>query len=195
MKEIILEKTFSDSLEKTISEWTTEDRKKRFRNVLDVGNIQSIYLEKFMDKMNFFTAPASIGRHGNYEGGLFDHSLCVTQCLISLTERLGLKWERQRSPYIVGMFHDICKCDNYQKINEVWEYKKDSILNGHGEKSVIMLQQALLLTQEEIMCIRWHMGAFDDKENWKFYSRAVNKYPNVLYTHTADMIASQIAEV
>ena len=43
--------------------------------------------------------------------------------------------------------------------------------------------------------IRWHMGAFDDRENWKYYSAAVKKYPNVLYTHVADMTASQIIGV
>ena len=48
---------------------------------------------------------------------------------------------------------------------------------------------------EEIMCIRWHMGAFDERENWKYYSAAVKKYPNVLYTHVADMTASQIIGV
>ena len=53
----------------------------------------------------------------------------------------------------------------------------------------------LKLTDEEIACIRWHMGAFDEKENWKHYSYAVSQYPNVLYTHTADMIASQIHNI
>ena len=48
------------------------------------------------------------------------------------------------------------------------------------------------LTDEEIACIRWHMGAFDDQKNWDYYGRAIEKYPNVLYTHTADMIASRI---
>jgi len=48
------------------------------------------------------------------------------------------------------------------------------------------------LTPEEVMCIRWHMGAFDEKHNWKYYTAAVKKYPNVLWTHTADMIASQM---
>ena len=51
------------------------------------------------------------------------------------------------------------------------------------------------LTQEEIFCIRWHMGAFDDKENWNSYGRACTVYPNVLYTHTADMIAARIEGV
>ena len=38
-------------------------------------------------------------------------------------------------------------------------------------------------------------GAFDDKKNWNRYGEAVTKYPNVLYTHTADMIASRIKGV
>ena len=50
----------------------------------------------------------------------------------------------------------------------------------------------LELTEEEKMCIRYHMGAFTDQKEWEYYSRAVNLYHNVLYTHTADMIASQI---
>ena len=46
-----------------------------------------------------------------------------------------------------------------------------------------------------MLCIRWHMGAFDDKENWNSYGRACTAYPNVLYTHTADMIAARILGV
>ena len=41
-------------------------------------------------------------------------------------------------------------------------------------------------------CIRYHMGAFIDKEQWNDYTRAVEQYPNVLWTHTADMIASHV---
>ena len=56
--------------------------------------------------MGFFTAPASTKYHGNYEGGLFDHSFTVTSSLLSLTKRMGLNWKRKASPYIVGMLHD-----------------------------------------------------------------------------------------
>ena len=55
-----------------------------------------------------------------------------------------------------------------------------------------MLMGLINLTDEETMCIRYHMGAFTDQKEWEYYTRAVKKYPNVLYTHTADMIASQI---
>lgn len=142
--------------------------------------------------MGYLKAPASKGHHGAYDGGLFNHSYEVTTKLQWLTKYLGLKWSRIHSPIIVGMFHDLCKLDNYIKIGKDWEYNPNVILNGHGEKSVIIAQQFVKLTQEEIACIRWHMGAFDSKENWQYYTRAIGEYPNVLYTHTADMIASQI---
>jgi len=149
-----------------------------------------------LDKFGFFTAPASTKYHGNYEGGLFDHSVAVTNALVKLTEDNRLTWERKQSPYVIGLYHDLCKCDQYkQKQDGGYEYSQEMTLNGHGEKSVILAQQLLMLTDEEIHCIRWHMGAFDDKDNWNYYNRSVKKYPNVLYTHQADMIASQIEGV
>jgi putative nucleotidyltransferase with HDIG domain len=145
--------------------------------------------------LGFFTAPASIKHHGAYEGGLFDHSLEVANALVELTNKLGLEWERPESPFIVGMYHDLCKCDNYVVDIESnkWVYNPEIIIPGHGDKSVIIAQQYIELTDEEIACIRWHMGAFEkDPKQWEYYGRAVEKYPNVLWTHTADMVASRI---
>ena len=152
-------------------------------------------LLQYLRDGGFFDAPASIKHHGTYTGALYDHSLAVTGSLLRLTMRLELKWERERSPYIVGMFHDLCKIDAYRLNDEKWEYNNATLLTGHGEKSVILLQRFLTLTEEEMLCIRWHMGAFDDKENWNRYGRACEKYPNVLYTHTADMIAARVLGV
>jgi hypothetical protein len=164
-----------------------------------------------LEELGYFSAPASIRYHGNVTGGLYEHSKAVTLELLNLTEKLGLRWGRRDSIYIVGMFHDICKTYDYSReiVREKaadgsvvcetegkWVYNTDMLLPGHGEKSVIIAQHILgTLTQEEIMCIRWHMGAFDDRENWKYYSAAVKKYPNVLYTHVADMTVSQIIGV
>jgi len=156
----------------------------------------------------FFTAPASTKFHGNYEGGLFDHSLAVARSLVEMTERNGLIWQKGRSPFIVGMFHDLCKIDQYRNsmsgilangvemVNpDAWEYNPDTLLKGHGDKSVMLLSQFFTLTEEEILCIRYHMGAFVEKEEWRDYTRAVNIYPNVLWTHQADMLASHVAGV
>ena len=92
--------------------------------------------------MGFFIVPASIHHHGKYEGALFDHSYEVAKALVNFTEKLGLEWQSERGPYIVGMFHDLCKTDNYIKTcDEAWEYNNATLLPGHGDKSVMMLQQ------------------------------------------------------
>ena len=76
-----------------------------------------------------------------------------------------------------------------------WEYDPDTLLKGHGDKSVMLMSQYLQLTIEEILCIRYHMGAFVDQKEWNDYTRAIHKYSNVLWTHTADMIAAHILEI
>lgn len=177
-----------------------EERIQSFLKKCELMDIHSVdyFVFDALDKMGYFTAPASIWYHGAYEGGLYDHSYAVADQLLVLTERLELKWERPISPFIVGMFHDLCKCDDYVFDIDTGKYKynEDRIYSGHGEKSVIMLQQIMTLTDEEIACIRWHMGAYEnDPKMWDYYGRAIEKYPNVLYTHTADMIASKIIGV
>lgn len=171
------------------------ERIKQFEEFMSKPTLPTV---RELDAMGFFTAPASTKYHGAYEGGLFDHSLETAKALVLLTEKLGLKWEKPDSPYIVGMYHDLCKCDNYVRDFETGKYKynPEIIIPGHAEKSVMILQKYIALTDEEIACIRWHMGAYEtDPKMWEYYGRAIEKYPNVLYTHTADMIASKIIGV
>ena len=169
----------------------------------------------------FFTAPASTKYHGAYEGGLYQHSVSVMKFLVQLTKDNDLHWQDERSPYIVGMFHDLCKIDQYiprwgvkeelelteltplNKPNPTrftntivrYDYNPDTLLKGHGDKSVMLLSQFYRLTEEEICCIRYHMGAFTPKEEWNDYTGAIHAYPNVLWTHQADMLASHVAGI
>lgn len=152
-------------------------------------------LHDYLVHIGFFTAPASTKYHGNYEGGLFDHSYQVTKCLLALTSRLELEWERPQSPYLIGMFHDLCKCDQYEKQADGYTYNKDLIWTGHGEKSVIMTQRIVDLTEEEALCIRWHMGAYEGEKVWNNLGAAIEQYPNILFVHTADMMATRICKV
>lgn len=174
----------------------TAEEQKRIDTFMEVmGCFVESDMVKDLQEKGFFVAPASISHHGAYEGALFDHSHEVTKALVYLTRKLELPWERPRSPFVVGMFHDLCKMDDYTKGPDGWKRKYEVLLPGHGEKSVILLQKYMELTDEEILCIRWHMGAFDVKENWNAYGAACTRYPNVLYTHTADMIAARIVGV
>lgn len=143
--------------------------------------------------IGYFDEPASVKRHGAYEGGLFMHSYQVALELMKLTERNRLEWQRKESPFIVGVFHDLCKTDFYEKDeNGLYTYKKDTLFQGHGEKSVMIASTIMQLTEEEAACICYHMGAFRQEDQWKDYTNAIHAYPNVLWTHTADMIAAHI---
>ena len=155
----------------------------------------------WLEEKEYFTAPASKDHHGAHEGGLMKHSLKVAYELEKITQKMDLKWKRPKSPEIIGLLHDVCKLDDYYAVsldkpkNIGIEWNKERLYPGHGDKSLIMLMGLIDLTEEEKMCIRYHMGAFTDKSEWEFYSRAVQRCPNVLWTHTADMIASQIKGV
>ena len=153
-----------------------EDRIKVYSQFMPGPYTNGYFIDR-LDKLGFFDAPASTKRHGAYEGGLFDHSFTVAKYLVELTEKLGLTWGMDRSPYIVGMFHDFCKCEFYEpKEEEIgYSYKKELVTPGHGERSVIMLQKELRLTDEEIACIRWHMGAYEtDTRLWNCYQKTTS---------------------
>lgn len=174
---------------------TTEDRITQFKKFMPIHT--RIDLET-LKEIGFFTAPASTRFHGAYTGGLFDHSFLTAKSLVELTEKLGLEWDRPESPYIVGMYHDLCKCDNYVKDPESdkWIYNPEIIIPGHGDKSLIILGKYFTLTDEEIACIRWHMGAYEtDPKMWNYYGATIERFHNVLFTHTADMISSKILGV
>lgn len=169
---------------------TLQDRIDLFKSLMpapyNTGLLQQLQND------GFFTAPASASHHGNYEGGLFDHSFAVASKLVYYTRNLDLYWKRLASPCIVGMLHDYCKTKLYTKQEDgTFTHTGNVILPGHGDASVILIQQFLELTPEEIYCIRWHMGAFEGEKYWKGYSAACCAYSNVLYTHTADMYVSQ----
>lgn len=192
------------------------DDKKRQQMFLDAMKLKdgtplvTVDMLDWLISQGFFMKPAAIKYHGNYTGGLFDHSLEVMEDLVEITERLGVEWQNPRSPYIVGMFHDLCKLDDYVDENTTdtvvmgtgspisknpkWTYNPDEILKGHGEKSIILLSQFMTLTEEEIMCIRFHMGAYKT-DDWDAYDKAIKKYETVLWTHTADMYASKVKGV
>lgn len=176
---------------------TQDERIKQFDEIM--GDIVPPEVRASLIDRGFFHAPASTKYHGAYEGGLFDHSYRVAKFLKSLTRDNELVWQNPRSPLLVGMFHDLCKIDQYKKkIVEgkvVYEYNPDTFIKGHGDKSVMLLSEYFTLTREEVLCIRYHMGAFTDKDEWGDYTRAVHNYSNVLWTHHADMLASHVLGV
>lgn len=76
-----------------------------------------------------------------------------------------------------------------------WGYD-DRMPLGHGEKSVIMLQQFIKLELCEMIAIRWHMGGWDlsPKYGTWAYDVAVVSNPIVTLLCLADMEATHILE-
>ena len=156
-------------------------------------NIKEIPLDlvNYMYESGFFAAPASTKYHEAYEGGLYDHSMRVTACLQDFESKGLFCFGNERSSTVVGLLHDICKMDMYEGEEGAYRYANKALVNGHGSKSVQIIGRFMDLTEEEMLCIRYHMGAYE-KDDWDYFDRVVRKYPSVLWTHQADMVASKL---
>lgn len=147
-------------------------------------------INNMLYNLGYFTAPAAKKHHSNYSGGLFEHSKCVAGYLRQWTDAGLLQWSRPESPEIVGYLHDLCKTDDYvMSPGEMIYRNPKSIMPGHGAKSVALASTIMRLNADEMLCIRYHMGAYE-KDEWDEYGRAVEHCPNVAWTHLADMLAS-----
>ena len=183
--------------------------KEEFLNLLRSTKREGIEdLIKFIEKTDFFTAPASTKFHGDYEGGLLEHSMKVYEILKEKVKVASI--EMNTTPetiIIVALLHDICKA-NFYKVdyrnakNALGEWEKvpyytvdDTIPYGHGEKSVMMLTEYIKLTVEEKYCIRWHMGFTEPKELYTTLGLAFKKYPLALLLNEADLEATYFFDI
>ncbi len=171
-----------------------------------------------LERIGFFVAPASAGHHLNTEGGLLLHSLNTCHAALAIWESMkalepSLNTEVKRESIIISaLLHDVCKSDIYKRSVKKrknalgqWEdtegykvtYKKFPM--GHGEKSlVVVLLSGMELYDDEMLAIRWHMGAwgvnqnsFEDVRN---FDTAQKFYPLVAIIHAADCMAANVME-
>ena len=183
--------------------------KEKFIELLKSTNRPGIEdLISFLEKTDFFTAPASTRFHGSFEGGLVEHSLKVYEILDYKAKNNVLKLEIPDDTIkIVSLLHDICKL-NFYKVdyrnakNALGEWEKvpyytidDTIPYGHGEKSVMMISEYIKLTPEEKYSIRWHMGYTEPKELYNTIGPAYKKYPLALMMHEADLEATYFYDI
>ena len=157
-------------------------------------------LLKWLVESDFFTAPASTRFHGNYSGGLVEHS-------VNVYNRFNPHGINGETRAICSLLHDVCKVNFYKtemrntKQNGVWVQVPyytvdDKFPYGHGEKSVYIIEKYMKLSPSEAMAINWHMGGFDDRVKGGSFalSTAFEKYPIALQLHIADMEATYFDE-
>ena len=175
----------------------------------------------YIRKSDFYTAPASTRFHSCHEGGLLEHSVNVYNCLNCKCSQdmwtESFKGIGADSIAITGLLHDICKTNFYdvemknKKVYSETGTKSDSngrydwvsvpgytiddkIPYGHGEKSVVMLEQFIKLKPIERYMIRWHMGFSEPKENYNALGAAITKYPAILAMYEADLESTYLME-
>lgn len=193
--------------------------KEKILELLDKTDRQGI--DEVMDwlKTNgFFEAPASINHHGNYEGGLAEHSYNVYTAAMrlratALSLNPGLEEQLPEDSVVLAtLLHDVCKTDIYRQGTKkrknsfgTWEQYEGYDIDysnfplGHGEKSVIvLLRLGLDLTDAEIAAIRWHMTAWDlpfqSLDATRQLNEARDKYPLCPLVSLADGFASHLME-
>ncbi len=159
---------------------------------------------------DFFDAPASARYHGNYAGGLCDHSLNVYDCLRDYLARArardlyGMEYTPE-TVAIVALLHDVCKINcyktsfrNVKNDRGVWESVPffefdDRLPYGHGEKSVYIISGYMKLTREEAFAIRYHMGFSSDGDN-RDLGKVFEMFPLAFALNVADSEAAFFIE-
>ena len=103
--------------------------KEQFIELLKSTNREGIEnLLAFLEKTDFYAAPASTKYHGAYKGGLLEHSMKVYEILKEKikNEKLDVK---EDTIIISALLHDICKL-NFYKV----DYRNAKNEKGEWEK-------------------------------------------------------------
>ena len=173
-------------------------------------------LMNYIRTSDMYTAPASTRFHLSVSGGLLQHSLNVLDALRDslranedgtysyMVAGKNVATITEESMIIMALLHDLCKTNFYTVVmkwrkdkNNKWEQYEtfevdDKVPYGHGEKSVMMIEEFMKLKPEERYAIRWHMG-YTEADTYAL-SGAIDKYPIVWALHSADNCASHFME-
>ncbi len=190
--------------------YETEVNRKRFLKLFDekIGDREGKdalrdWLES--EECDFFTAPASTKYHGNYAGGLCEHSLDVYDMAVRLEELyredirraylvLNRPYDRERfleSLAVAALFHDLCKVNFYRVRTNARSayYAVDEELpfGSHGGKSVFVLSKYLRdIRDEEAVAINCHMGFSRGEDSAESISGSFRYSPLAWLIHVAD---------
>lgn len=174
----------------------------------DEGLLTAKSLIEFLEKTDFFVAPASTKYHEAYEGGLLEHSCKVGNIAISMMDNFPFNQQplSYSQVWICTLLHDVCKADFYETYDKNvknpntgrWEtvqaYRvrenRDAFL-GHGEHSAIAALRLIpYLTISMLEAIRWHSGLWDCSDSGnRDYASACSKHPIVHLIQFADLLS------
>ncbi len=173
-------------------------------------------LKDFLDKTDFWTAPASTRFHGDFKGGLSLHTLMVVKQAFALAKPIlenyfacpaGNSYTiTAKDIFISALCHDFCKTGFYgveyrntKDITGNWvkqpfyKTKNDNRNLGHGNESVLMMLEimpSLIKNRMVIEAISRHMGFSDLSDSEKFNYSNFLENPLVILLQFADQTAA-----
>lgn len=185
------------------------DYKERFEEIYreNISRSGSEELLEWLEKTDFFTAPASTKFHGACAGGLVQHSVNVYE--VMMEKHFEEEIDSKESFAICALLHDLCKAQFYKvstrnvknETTGAWEKQpyysiEDSFPYGHGEKSVFLIERFMRLKTSEAVAIRWHMGGFDEAARGGSFaiSQAYDRYPLAVKLHLSDLESTYLRE-
>lgn len=183
--------------------------------ITDESELQN--LKNWLDNCDFWTAPASTKFHGNYKGGLCQHTLMVIkQSLIFARPLLENFFEGPHAKeysitakdiFVAALCHDFCKTNFYgveyrnsKDINGNWikqpfyKTKQENRNLGHGNESVLLFLEIfpnMIKNRLVLEAISRHMGFSDLTESEKFNYSNFLQNPLVVLLQLADQTAAQ----
>lgn len=162
-------------------------------------------LINWLDKSDFYEAPASTRFHDAFPGGLLYHHLMVYNESCDLMKLPKFSMVDSNAATLVALTHDFCKIGLYEMYyrnvkdendgswNQVPSYRWKSgpqFPLGHGVASMYLVSKFIPLNIEESLAIRWHMGEYNCCQNeMSELQDARDKYPLVLLLQMADRLA------
>ena len=165
-------------------------------------------LIEYMEKIGFFTAPASGGNHSYANGGLAEHSLNVCHTAeklsVSLIGGKNITDEIRNGVVIAALLHDLGKCGDYGKQMYVpnilksgnrseakpWKRNTDLLPLDHATRSIKLATLFIDLTEDEEFAIRYHDGLYETAN----YGVKGHETPLYMILHWADMWSSRVLE-
>lgn len=204
-----------------IDEKRIEDNKNIFISLLRSIKRENAKIEDliaFLEKSDFFVAPASTKYHGSYVGGLCEHSLNVYFNLVMLNALKGANLDED-SIKILALCHDFGKIGYYEKYIQNKKVYQDEgtlsdaggkyewvpttafrrmekslfVIGSHGERSEYITRCYLPLTLSEVSAIYNHHSGFDAPPSTNI-SEVYTRFPEALLLHIADCLSSHFDE-
>lgn len=185
-------------------------------NYIIKDSTESAALIDFLNKTDFWTAPASTRFHGNFKCGLSLHSLMVVkQSLVFAKPILENFFETSgtqkykitaKDIFLAALCHDFCKTGFYgieyrntKDISGNWvkqpfyKSKSDNRNLGHGNESVLMMLEIfpnMIKNRLVLEAVSRHMGFSDLSDSEKYNYSNFLQNPLVILLQLADQTAA-----